>query len=60
DVIAFPKTQRAVCPLTDAPSEVADDQLIELGIDLRPETKAKLTGKDQLGGADHVHKHGEP
>jgi aspartyl-tRNA synthetase len=41
DVIAFPKTQRAVCPLTSAPSEVADKQLAELGIDLRPEVKAK-------------------
>ena len=41
DVIAFPKTQRAVCPLTNAPGEVADAQLAELGIDLRPEVKAK-------------------
>ncbi|GIW40027.1 MAG: aspartate--tRNA(Asp/Asn) ligase [Candidatus Binatia bacterium] len=32
DVIAFPKTQRAVCPLTDAPSEVAEEQLRELGL----------------------------
>ena len=60
DVIAFPKTQRAVCPLTAAPAEVAPEQLAELGIDLTPATKAKLTGQDQLGGADHVHKHGEP
>ena len=41
DVIAFPKTQRAVCPLTDAPSEVAADQLRELGLDFTPEVKAK-------------------
>lgn len=41
DVIAFPKTQRAVCPLTNAPGEVAEDQLVELGIDKRPEVKAK-------------------
>jgi aspartyl-tRNA synthetase len=41
DVIAFPKTQRAVCPLTNAPGEVAEAQLKELGIDLRPEVKAK-------------------
>ena len=41
DVIAFPKTQRAVCPLTGAPTEVSDAQLRELGIDLRPEVKAK-------------------
>ncbi|NOS99757.1 MAG: aspartate--tRNA ligase [Phycisphaerales bacterium] len=42
DVIAFPKTQRAVCPLTDAPGPVAEAQLKELGIDLRPEVKARL------------------
>jgi len=41
DVIAFPKTQRAVCPLTNAPGEVSPAQLEELGIDLRPEVKAK-------------------
>jgi aspartyl-tRNA synthetase len=32
DVIAFPKTQKAVCPLTDAPSPVSDAQLAELHI----------------------------
>jgi aspartyl-tRNA synthetase len=32
DVIAFPKSQRAVCLLTDAPSEVETRQLRELGI----------------------------
>ncbi len=41
DVIAFPKTQRAVCPLTNAPGDVAEAQLEELGIDLRPEVKAR-------------------
>jgi aspartyl-tRNA synthetase len=35
DVIAFPKTQTASCPLTNAPSEVSADQLQELGIRLR-------------------------
>jgi aspartyl-tRNA synthetase len=34
DVIAFPKTQRAVCPLTDAPAAVDPAQLRELGIKL--------------------------
>src|SRR5574341_766442 len=34
DVIAFPKTQKAQCPLTDAPSSVASDQLKELRIKL--------------------------
>ena len=32
DVIAFPKTHTGVCPLTQAPSEVATEQLKELGI----------------------------
>ena len=32
DVIAFPKVKDASCPLTDAPSVVADTQLEELGI----------------------------
>ena len=34
DVIAFPKTQRAQCPLTDAPSAVSAEQLKELRIKL--------------------------
>ncbi len=40
DVIAFPKTQKAYCPLTDAPSSIKDVQLKELGIKLR-ETPGK-------------------
>ena len=32
DVIAFPKTQRATCLLTDAPSEVSIEQLMELSL----------------------------
>jgi aspartyl-tRNA synthetase len=36
DVIAFPKTQTAACPLTDAPTEVGEAQLRELHIRLRP------------------------
>jgi len=34
EVIAFPKTQKATCPLTDAPSEVENKQLKELHIKL--------------------------
>ena len=37
DVIAFPKTQKATCPLTDAPSAVGRKQLTELH--LRPDWK---------------------
>jgi len=39
DVIAFPKTQKAQCLLTRAPSEVENDQLRDLGIRLREKTK---------------------
>jgi aspartyl-tRNA synthetase len=35
EVMAFPKTQTASCPLTDAPSAVPDSQLRELNIRLR-------------------------
>lgn len=38
DVIAFPKTQKATCPLTDAPSPAGEEQLRELHIRVR-ETK---------------------
>ncbi|MDO8283189.1 MAG: aspartate--tRNA ligase [Thermodesulfovibrionia bacterium] len=34
DVIAFPKTQKAVCPLSNAPSAVDDKQLRDLSIKL--------------------------
>ncbi|MDR1656620.1 MAG: aspartate--tRNA ligase [Deltaproteobacteria bacterium] len=34
DVIAFPKTQKASCPLTEAPGSVSDRQLLELGLRL--------------------------
>ncbi|MCK5247251.1 aspartate--tRNA ligase, partial [Candidatus Bipolaricaulota bacterium] len=37
DVLAFPKTSAGVCPLTDAPMPVSDDQLAELGIRTRSE-----------------------
>ncbi|MCX7035834.1 MAG: aspartate--tRNA ligase [Proteobacteria bacterium] len=35
DVIAFPKTQTAACPMTDAPTEVSERQLKELNIRVR-------------------------
>jgi len=36
DVIAFPKTNTAYCPLTAAPVEAAAHQLKELHLDLAP------------------------
>ncbi len=35
DVIAFPKTTSGISPLTDAPSEVSERQLEELGIEVK-------------------------
>jgi aspartyl-tRNA synthetase len=35
EVIAFPKTQSAACPLVDAPAAVSDEQLRELSLKLR-------------------------
>jgi aspartyl-tRNA synthetase len=39
DVIAFPKTQTATCLLTSAPSEIDVEQLKELGITVRMQSK---------------------
>jgi aspartyl-tRNA synthetase len=47
DVIPFPKTQTGTDPLTQSPTQVDDFQLIELGVDLRPEVRAALLGEDQ-------------
>jgi aspartyl-tRNA synthetase len=41
EVIAFPKTKTAECPLTDAPAPVEATQLRDLGIRLREQPKAE-------------------
>jgi aspartyl-tRNA synthetase len=41
DVIAFPKTQTATCPLTSAPSPASSKQLRELGIKLAKPNKSE-------------------
>ena len=46
DVIAFPKTQKASCLLTDAPSVVSDAQLRELSI------RVRLPAKETPGGGN--------
>jgi len=48
DVIAFPKTQKASCLLTDAPSDVDKTQLRDLHIRLSPSAQAaKQTNEEQ-------------
>jgi len=49
DVIAFPKTQKASCMLTDAPSEVDKIQLRDLHIRLSPAAQAAKQATDGQG-----------
>jgi aspartyl-tRNA synthetase len=39
EIIPFPKTQTGADPLTGSPSRVEDVQLMELGVDIRPEVR---------------------
>jgi len=41
EVIAFPKTQKAQCLLTHAPSPVEDEQLKELSLRIRQQVKTE-------------------
>jgi aspartyl-tRNA synthetase len=47
DVIAFPKTQKGTCPLTDAPTPVSSQQLKDLALEVtapRPELEPPASG----------------
>jgi aspartyl-tRNA synthetase len=44
DVIAFPKTQKATCPLTGAPTPVEEAQLKELGLKIVRQAKESRDG----------------
>ncbi|MFL5761665.1 MAG: aspartate--tRNA ligase [Thermomicrobiales bacterium] len=48
EVIAFPKNQRGVDLMFQAPAPVPNEQLAEIGLELRPET-AKAVGSQELG-----------
>jgi aspartyl-tRNA synthetase len=49
EVIPFPKTQSGADPLTGSPSRVEDDQLRELGIEVRPEVQAEWAADEAAG-----------
>ncbi len=45
EVMPFPKTQTGFDPMTDSPGPVDESQLVELGIDLRPEVREAQAGE---------------
>lgn len=45
EVIAFPKTQKAICPLSNAPSQVSEKQLRELGIKINQKKQVNTEEK---------------
>lgn len=45
DVIAFPKTQSASCPLTEAPTQISDAQLKELSLKVLQKVKGGKDGR---------------
>ena len=49
EVIPFPKTQTGADPLTGSPARVEDEQLRELGIEIRDEVEAEWASAEQSG-----------
>ncbi|NLW11590.1 MAG: aspartate--tRNA ligase [Clostridiaceae bacterium] len=47
DVIAFPKVQNSSCLMTDAPGDVDQSQLEELGLLLDPKIQQEMEGSEQ-------------
>jgi aspartyl-tRNA synthetase len=42
DVIAFPKTAKASCLMSDCPSQVSRDQLVEVGVRLSAQAEKAI------------------
>lgn len=49
EVIAFPKTAKASCLMSDCPSEVHRDQLVEVGVRLSPQAEKHLEDMKKSG-----------
>ena len=49
EVIPFPKTQSGADPLTGSPSPVEEEQLRDLGIDIREEVRAEWAAAETSG-----------
>lgn len=54
EVIAFPKTTKATCNMSDAPSSVDRDQLQELGMRLGPTAEKALAEEAERNGAGNT------
>jgi aspartyl-tRNA synthetase len=52
EVIAFPKTAKASCLMSDCPSEVSRDQLTEVGIKLTPLAEKAIEESHKLSGGN--------
>ncbi|MDK1018919.1 MAG: aspartate--tRNA ligase [Actinomycetota bacterium] len=51
EIIPFPKTQTGADPLTGSPGRVEEDQLFQLGIDVRPEVRIGWAEAEEDAGA---------